>query len=118
MREEREGEGPKSRPHFQHNVVGRETCSANDALNGVRIGDEVLTPLLGWANLHFRGQRADVAAAEQARHYQSPKARSVFAVSWPHMSSSLVPRSTAMPRTVKGMSHDALGLPRCGTGVR
>ena len=111
---------PRPGPDLQHHVVVGQPGRAHDPPHGVRVGDEVLAQSLGRPDAQLRGQRPDVAAAEEAVvrgvHHQVPKARWALANSRSHIAASSVPRSAAMNRTVWGIRYEAFGLPRCGHG--
>ena len=110
MRKESQGQAAQPGPDLEHDVVRRQARRPGDAADRVGVDDEVLPPALGRTQPELRGQRADVAAAEQAGPsvglvdaHHAPNARIALSYSSVHRAPSSTPRSAAIARTVWGM---------------
>ena len=57
--------GAQARTHFHNKVVSRHVRHPHDPLDGIRIDDEVLTPLLGGANIEF-GDAAKIGGTQES----------------------------------------------------
>ncbi len=66
--EEREGERAEAGPHLEYVVARPHPRKARDLADDPRVNDEVLTPVLGWAQVEGFGQASDVSRPEQRGH--------------------------------------------------